>query len=72
MDGLPGPGVSAAGADKRYIVLKTDHGFYYFRRSVHELSGWGNDPEKIIGPLNERDFKAVTEKLRLPALTVQP
>jgi len=72
VDGLPGPGVTAAGADKKYVVVKTDHGYFYFKRTAHETKGWGSDPEKIIGPLNEQDFKATAEKLQLPNLSVQP
>ncbi|MGE8132974.1 hypothetical protein ACQKO5_05145 [Novosphingobium subterraneum] len=72
VDGLPGPGVISAGADSRYVVVKTDHGYFYFKRTAHETKGWGNDPEKIIGPLNEHDFKATAEKLRLPNLSVHP
>lgn len=72
MDGLPGPGVTAAGADKRYVVVQTDHGFYYFERTPYETKGWGAHPERMVGPLNADVFKDASERLGLPALSTQP
>ncbi|HEX8064436.1 MAG TPA: hypothetical protein VF535_14630 [Allosphingosinicella sp.] len=72
VDGLPGPGVIAAGADKRFVVVQSDRGYYYFERVPQETAGWGNNPERIRGPLSDPEFAAVKEKLRLPDLDVRP
>jgi hypothetical protein len=70
IDGLPGPTVLAAGADKRFVVVRSTNGYFYFARVPSEKSGWGNSPEKIIGPLTENEFVATNAKLSLPPLTV--
>lgn len=80
IDGLPGPRVVAAGANRQFVVVAqkpdSDEGgptsYYYFARVPEERGGWGNNPERIVGPLNERDFTATKVKLRLPDLTVRP
>lgn len=71
IDGLPGPGVIAAGADRRFVVVQSDLGYYYFERVPQETGGWGNNPERIVGPLSEADFAVAREKLRLPDLEVR-
>jgi hypothetical protein len=71
VDGLPGPGVVAAGADKRFVVVQSKAGYYYFERVPQETSGWGNNPERIRGPLSEPDFAAVKARLRLPDFEVR-
>jgi hypothetical protein len=80
IDGLPGPYVVAAGADKRFVVVaqRSDAEvsgptrFYYFARVARERGGWGNNPESVIGPLDEQAFAAAKAKLQLPDFTVQP
>ena len=79
IDGLPGPRVVAAGADDRFVVVAQrpieDAGptrYYYFARVPREASGWGPNPERIVGPLDEAAFAAATARLRLPALNVEP
>ena len=80
IDGLPGRYVVAAGADKRFVVVaqRSDPDvsgptrYYYFARVPQETSGWGNNPERIIGPLDEQEFAAARAKLQLPDFTVQP
>jgi len=80
IDGLPGPYVVAAGADKRFVVVaqRSDPEasgptrYYYFARVPQETSGWGRNPERIIGPLDEPAFAAAKAKLKLPEFTVKP
>ena len=80
IDGLPGPYVVAAGADKRFVVVaqRSDPDgsgatrYYYFARVPQETSGWGNNPERIIGPLGDQEFAAAKAKLKLPDLTIRP
>ncbi len=72
IDGLPGPTVIAAGANKRFVVVHAIEGYYYFARVPRETGGWGNNPERIIGPLSQEAFAAAKAKLRLPDLTVRP
>lgn len=80
IDGLPGPRVVAAGADERFVVVAQRPGpdaggptlYFYFARVAEETSGWGNNPERIVGPLDEESFAAAKARLRLPDLTVGP
>ena len=80
IDGLPGKYVVGAGADKRFVVVAQRLGpdasgpnhYYYFARVPQETRGWGNNPERIIGPLNEQEFAAAKAKLELPDFTVRP
>jgi hypothetical protein len=78
IDGLPGPLVTAAGADPRFIVVEQQplaaadgpRLYYYFARVPQETSGWGLNPERIVGPLDEAAFAAASAQLNLPPLTV--
>lgn len=80
IDGLPGPRVVAAGANEKFVVVaqqpNSDAGgpttYYYFARVAEETQGWGNNPERIIGPLDEQGFAVAKATLQLPDLTVQP
>ena len=80
IDGLPGPYVIAAGADKRFIVVaqRSDPEvigptrYYYFARVPEEAFGWGKNPERIIGPLDDQEFAAAKDRLRLPDFAVRP
>lgn len=78
IDGLPGPRVIAAGANKRFLAVAqepTSGGearYYYFARVPEETFGWGNNPEKIIGPLTAEEFAQTKATLSLPELTVWP
>jgi hypothetical protein len=72
IDGLPGPGVLAAGADERHVVVQSTSGYYYFARIKRETRGWGDDPERIVGPLDERAFAEAKARLDLPELSVRP
>jgi hypothetical protein len=81
IDGLPGPYVFAGGADRRYVVVarhpKTGGAidwdrteYFYFARVPQETDGWGNNPEKIIGPLTELDFQQAKATHGLPDFSV--
>jgi hypothetical protein len=80
IDGLPGPRVVAAGADERFVVVAQqpvaeaggETRYYYFARVPQESRGWGNNPERIVGPLDEATFDAAKVRLRLPDFTVRP
>jgi hypothetical protein len=80
IDGLPGPRVIAAGADARFVVvaqLPEDGAsgpvrYYYFARVPQESRGWGLNPEKVVGPLDEVAFAQAKTALHLPDLTVKP
>ena len=85
VNGLPrvqayeaGPHVVAAGANRHFVVVAYGVGdrsgdprsYYYFARVPEEKKGWGANPEKIVGPLDERDFKEESRRIGLPELTV--
>ncbi|HEX4301837.1 MAG TPA: hypothetical protein VHZ78_03535 [Rhizomicrobium sp.] len=77
IDGLPDATVFAAGADARYVVVarhphdnRTVTEYFYFARVDRESQGWGNGPEKIIGPISEDEFGAAQAKLGLPPLSI--
>ena len=72
IDGLPGPRVFAAGADKKHVVVASTQGYFYFARVPNETGGWGANPEKIIGPLTEEEFASAKQQLALPDFTVEP
>jgi hypothetical protein len=80
IDGLPGPRVLAAGANKRFVVIlqqskaspRAPARYYYFARVPGETRGWGNNPEKIVGPMDEAAFSRARAKLDLPDFTVRP
>lgn len=76
IDGLPGPDVFAAGGDAKYIVVARHRAgqdeYFYFRRVAEETRGWGHNPERIVGPLNESQFNADAGRLGLPALAHIP
>jgi len=86
VEGLPsanidgtGPYVVAAGANKQFIAVeqkpigRDDEAstYYYFARIPNETFGWGNNPEKIIGPLDKSQFAIAKKRLALPDLTIQ-
>jgi hypothetical protein len=75
-----GPGVVAAGGNVRFIAFKK-HGaggevaseeYFYFARTPYERGGWGLHPEKLIGPLDQRQFNRIRRQLGLPELSVTP
>ena len=77
IDGLPDATVFAAGADTRYVVVarhplgnRNVTEYFYFARTDRESRGWGNGPEKIIGPISADAFDAAQAKLRLPPLSI--
>jgi hypothetical protein len=70
-DGLPGPVVISAGADSRFVVVRARRGYYYFARVPQETYGWGNNPERIVGPLNSTEFARAKKQLRLPDPAIQ-
>ena len=69
VDGLP-ENVLAAGASRRFVVAQTFTGYFYFARVPQETGGWGNNPERIIGPLRAEEFASAKAKLHLPEFTV--
>lgn len=75
-DGLPGPKVIAAGADRRFVTVAVERdggtAYYYFARIPQETRGWGLNPEKIKGPLTEEEFKSAKSLLALPDLNIRP
>jgi len=78
IDGLPGPRIIAAGANKRFVAVAQipssggEARYYYFARVPEEASGWGNNPEKVVGPLSGEAFCRARATLPLPELTVRP
>ena len=76
IDGLPGPEIVAAGADRRYVVVEQRSGsvtrFFYFARVKEEKHGWGRNPEQIKGPLTPEEFRLAAARLRLPELSIRP
>ncbi len=78
IDGLPGPRIIAAGANRRFVVVAQtpssggETRYYYFARVPEETYGWGNNPEKIVGPLTSEEFARAKATLPLPELTVRP
>lgn len=80
IDGLPEPRVIAAGANENFVAVARlplpegsgPIGYYYFARVPNETSGWGANPERIVGPLDEAAFSEAKSRLGLPELTVTP
>jgi hypothetical protein len=76
IDRLPGPKVIAAGVHKHFITVAHQRGrntaCYYFARIAQETGGWGNNPERIIGPLTEKQFRSTTARLGLSARDMDP
>ena len=73
VDGLPGPGVVAAGADRNHVVVRLADGNYvWFRRVPQEKSGWGANPERLIGPLDEAGFRKAQARDHLPEPSITP
>ncbi|MBX3593656.1 hypothetical protein [Sphingomonas sp.] len=72
IDELPVLNVLAAGGNDHFVAVQSDRGYYYLRRIAQERSGWGNNPEKIVGPLSEADFTASRRRLGLPDLDIRP
>jgi hypothetical protein len=80
IDGLPGPRIVAAGANERFVAVAQEPNsdangptsYYYFARVPEETRGWGDNPERVIGPLDEEAFAAAKANLQLPDLTVRP
>jgi hypothetical protein len=71
-DSLPDGDVLAAGANKQFVVFQMSDGYYYFRRIPLEANGWGDEPEKIIGPIDENGLAKATKNFGLPRLTIKP
>ena len=75
IDGLPGPDVVRAGADNRYVVVERQVAgrseYFYFARVPEERRGWGQNPERIIGPLDAAAFDEARSRLDLPGLSVE-
>lgn len=80
-DDLPGPTVFAAGADDKYVVAarhpraneitdKKITQYFYFHRIPQETAEWWLHPEKIVGPLTEREFNAAKSTLHLPDFAI--
>jgi hypothetical protein len=77
VDGLPMSRVTAAGANKKYVVVEQLQaggalGYFYFARVPEEIRGWGNNPEVIVGPLDADAFARAKTKLQLPELSIRP
>ena len=80
VDGLPGPRVLRAGANKRYVVVAQQPlsdaerrtAYYYFARVPEESGAYGMNPEKIIGPIDESQFQRAKASLDLPEFSVEP
>lgn len=86
VEGLPsanidgtGPYVIAAGANKHFIAVEQKpighddeaSSYYYFARISEETVGWGKNPEKIVGPLDEEQFAIAKKRFGLPDLTIK-
>ena len=87
VDGLPGPTVFAAGANRTYVTVarhprvgdvpgfrQTDlerTEYFYFARVSNETRGWGDNPERIIGPLTQKEFDDARQRLHLPEFSVK-
>lgn len=74
-----GPGVVAAGANNRFVVMEmrpssktAEPAFFYFARIPQETGGWGLNPEKLIGPLDPAEFGKRRVALGLPDANVAP
>jgi hypothetical protein len=70
VDHLP-KNVLAAGADKHFVVARSNAGYFYFARVPQETGAWGNNPERVVGPLDAADFQAAKRQLRLPEFEVE-
>jgi len=81
IDGLPDATVYAAGGDRKYVVVarhpRTNGSIkrnvsevFYFARIRDERSGWGNNPEHIVGPLTEKQFDSAKRELGLPSFSI--
>jgi hypothetical protein len=46
--------------------------YFYFARVPQETFGWGNNPEKVVGPLSKPEFDHARESLGLPADDIRP
>ena len=74
-----GPDVIAAGANDRFVVMKmrqpsnaAQPTYFYFARIPQETGGWGQRPEKLIGPLSRGEFQQRRAALGLPDANVTP
>jgi hypothetical protein len=81
-DGLPDATVFAAGSDEKYVVLvrhpykdgdfdRKRSEYFYFARVKAEFGGWGNNPEKIIGPLDQDEFFKAKRQHNLPDFSIR-
>jgi hypothetical protein len=75
--GLPEPSIVKAGGNEKYVVVaqadRPDSGplrYFYFARVPQERSGWGGNPEKVVGPLTKAEFDRARERLGLPAANI--
>src|SRR6185437_14795757 len=82
IDGLPDETVFAAGGNTRFVVIArhprksihTDRGrveYFYFLRIKNERKGWGEKPEKIVGPLSQAQFEAAKMRYDLPDFSIR-
>jgi hypothetical protein len=82
-ESFPDATVFAAGASEKYIVLarhpyndkdrsldrdRTE--YFYFARVKEEFRGWGDNPEKVIGPLNGVEFLGAKSRYHLPNFSI--
>lgn len=81
IDGLQDATVYAAGGDNKHVVVarhprtngstKQDISeFFYFVRIKNEQHGWGSNPERIVGPLTEKQFDIAKRELGLPNFSI--
>lgn len=70
VDGLPEK-VLAAGANKQFVVARSSAGYFYFARVPQETDGWGNNPERVVGPLSAAKFEVAARELQLPPFEVE-
>jgi len=52
------------------VTNKSITEYFYFARIKNERSGWGNSPEKIVGPLTQSEFEAASTAHHLPPLSI--
>lgn len=81
LDFMPDAEIFLAGGDNEYIVLarhpreggltdKENVEYYYFKRTPQESRGWGNNPEKVLGPFGKNEFDKRKMELNLPDFSV--
>lgn len=68
-DGLPDIVVRQAGADRRYIVLQSGDGLYYYLIRAQDEVRRGMPRENIKGPFEAARFESERSRLALPPFT---